>query len=163
MPVARICPTCGTGFSVAPSRIARGEGTYCSRACSNPARGRGGTANPNWRGGRFVRSDGYIMVRVGGDYTLEHRHVMAQHLGRDLRSDEHVHHINHDRSDNRLENLELIDRAEHTRQHHTRPRQPDRWMRVQCRSCGVEFERRIAEVERHPSTYCSRECYRAGR
>jgi hypothetical protein len=159
MPEQRQCPPCGTYFKVYPSAIKRGEGTYCSRACSNPARGRAGASNGNWRGGKFQRSDGYVAIRVGGTYELEHRLVVERSLGRKLGPREHVHHLNHIKDDNRLSNLVVLTIEDHAREHHDGP-QPATWVLVRCLHCGAWFERYLNWVERHPRTYCSRECYR---
>lgn len=59
---------------------------------------------------RMVDNKGYIRVAdpTGRKRSeAEHRVVMQEHLGRQLFPFETVHHINGDRSDNRLSNLEL--------------------------------------------------------
>lgn len=62
--------------------------------------------------------------------VLEHRLVLSRKLGRWLRPDERVHHVNGDRLDNRPENLELLDSvARHNALH------PQSTLRA-CADCG---------------------------
>lgn len=70
-----------------------------------------------WKGGRvkiraydamYVPPDSpYAPMRNTGGYVLEHRLVMAQHLGRPLYPWETVHHIDGDKANNQIENLQL--------------------------------------------------------
>jgi len=162
----QVCPTCGVIFYARASALARGYSTYCSKTCSNPARGRAGVQNGNWKGGRFTRSDGYVAVGVvtGGyrGYRLEHDLVMEEHIGRQLLPGENVHHKNHVRDDNRLDNLELTTASRHIHEHHPMPEDPSRWSTVTCHRCGVEFRKRASEMRKTRIHFCGRECY-AGR
>jgi hypothetical protein len=73
---------------------------------------------------------------------------MEQHLGRELIIGEIVHHINGDRKDNRLDNLQLMTIQEHTSLHHIGKKKPPRktgwhipgkWKIFTCKTCGKEF------------------------
>lgn len=69
------------------------------------------------RGYRITKS-GYVEFTFG-EFAgrLEHVVVMEKHLGRKIEPNECVHHKNHIKTDNRIENLQLMTRGEHSREH----------------------------------------------
>ena len=83
-----------------------------------------GDKNPNWKGGR-VKYKGYILIynhnhpfADNDGYIREHRLVMEEAIGRYLKPEEVVHHINEIHDDNRLENLMLFaNNNEHLKHH----------------------------------------------
>jgi hypothetical protein len=90
-------------------------------AATKQANPRRGALAPTWKGGRHL-SNGYVMVALSAlspeeqarfapmasksSRIPEHRLVVARQIGRPLTRDEHVHHINGVKDDNRPTNLE---------------------------------------------------------
>jgi len=82
---------------------------------NNPKFIRKGADNNFWKGGRVKTSGGYIgvlsseyptmMVKAG--YIFEHRLVMARYLGRPIEKWESVHHVDGDKENNDISNLQL--------------------------------------------------------
>ncbi len=83
-------------------------------------------------------ANGYRLVWVNGRQVYEHRHIMEQHLGRRLRTDEQVHHIDKNRSNNALENLEIRLLGAHQAEHHSCFRDANS---KQCTRCKDVYDR----------------------
>lgn len=73
----------------------------------------------NWNNSDMAWEDerGYIKVYKDGEERYQHRVVAEEKLGRELNSDEVVHHKNGDKSDNRWENLNVVHVQDHQRIH----------------------------------------------
>jgi len=129
----KICKQCGKEF-IKDSRISYEKYSrqrFCSKTCGLYSRkgevrpNKTGENHPGWKGGRRKIENGYIIVSrpkhpycQSHGYILEHRLVMEKHLGRYLHPKEIVHHINGHKTDNRIENLELIkNQSQHMKYH----------------------------------------------
>lgn len=75
-----------------------------------------GDKHPLWGGGVFAMGK-YKGMRVNGKVKRVHRHVMEQHLGRELHPWEIVHHKDRNKENNDISNLELTTWGKHTALH----------------------------------------------
>lgn len=88
-------------------------------SCSTPNKPKPIGFRQKWGGYIVIKlnpSSPYFSMSNGG-WITEHRLVMAEHLGRCLKSWEIVHHRNGNGQDNRIENLEIMERLPHRQFH----------------------------------------------
>ena len=126
--VKRNCKNCDKSFKARRCDVLRGKMKFCSRSCGNK-----GPHNGRWKGGRSATKKGYIKVfspdhprRDYKNQVYEHRIVVEKHIGRYLKVQEVVHHINEIKSDNRIENLILFSNETEHRKHHAKIRKYNR-------------------------------------
>lgn len=113
------CDYCEKTYYVPPSyikwnKIKGRNNNFCSSKC------RTNYYSENSGGSESLSDNGYIRVasnKYPSGYQYKHRIVMQEKLGRSLKTDEHVHHINGDKLDNRPENLEVVSSTEHHKKH----------------------------------------------
>lgn len=120
----KTCKECRAFFA-----LARKEQIYCSKSCASVKKrkdraGKRLGLRVGWTYATWVDKDGYVLRYAGlhpfSDGRLnirENVRLMELRVGRHLFSDEMVHHRNGDRKDNRLENLQLMTRSEHSKLH----------------------------------------------
>jgi hypothetical protein len=94
------CLRCGKDFRISPSRSEIKK--YCGQKCYGEAQ-------------RVNNTTKYRRIIVEGKQVLEHRWLMQQHAGRPLRDDEEVDHKNGNRGDNRIDNLRILEKRDHSR------------------------------------------------
>jgi hypothetical protein len=84
-----------------------------------------GENHPSWKGGRYIDAHGYVMIHCPKEnatckwdhYRKEHTVIMEKYLGRELNKNEIVHHIDGDKTNNKLDNLILCSNSEHRDMH----------------------------------------------
>lgn len=114
--IEKICEICKKQFKVYKYRL--NTAFTCSDKCRQARhsvpmkkhydkKGRNG-----WTG-----YNGYRYIFIDGKMVLEHRYVVENHFKIKLTGQQNVHHINHNRTDNRIENLEIMSASEHSRMH----------------------------------------------
>ncbi|MBS0654120.1 MAG: HNH endonuclease [Verrucomicrobia bacterium] len=112
------CPVCKITFHTCPSilKLRKSGIKFCSQSCKITGM-KTGITKWSFQKTKPYSSNPYIRTQKNGIRMKEHRRIMEEYLNRKLLPNEHIHHINGDTKDNRLENLQILSPSEHSRVH----------------------------------------------
>lgn len=110
---------CGCGeFTKRASRTYNKRGIKKGQSCKFISGHQGRVTHPShYKGGYYIDQAGYIQIRKDGKYISRCRLVMSEKMGRQLKSEEQIHHLNGDTKDDRPENLTIVSAHEHGKIH----------------------------------------------
>jgi len=96
--------------------------------------------------------EGYQGTVYKSGLIYEHRIIMEYYIKKNLTFNEIVHHKDGNKLNNKLENLELMSRAEHTSHHDPEPEV----VSIKCDFCGVLFQRNKNQTyKKYEHNFCS--------
>lgn len=134
------CDFCGKEFEYRGRHKKRNKHFYCSRDCSYKAKSKKLLVKCDWCNKQFLKKRNDIERTETNFCSTEcthnfhrwsgisgsspkvegvpiHRKIMSEYLNRPLNSYEEVHHIDGNHSNNKIENLELLNKTEHSKVH----------------------------------------------
>lgn len=112
------CLKCYQNFYRPLSAIKRGDAKFCSRECAFLfQKGKQKNIKPIESRRWYLNPKGYVQTTIRRQRIYQHRWVMEQEIGRKLTNSEFVHHINGNKQDNSIENLVLVTKENHSREH----------------------------------------------
>ena len=145
------CNFCNKEFFILPYRKTIAK--FCSRKCHYQwsSLNTKGDKAPRWKGGKIKHSNGYFLIKKWGHpftnkngYVPEHRLILEKKLGYYINPKQFdVHHIDGNKTNNKLENLQLVTHLEHHRIEHNWKLINGIWWKP-CNFCN-----RFLEVEKN--------------
>lgn len=109
----------------------------------------------------FHKKEGRMMAQlVNGNVsrtTMSYaRYLMSVHLKRVLGKDEHVDHLNDDKTDDRIDNFQLLTPLENSKKYSEA--NPPTYVEFVCPICNIVFKKTRQKAWNKKSPCCSKEC-----